>query len=178
MFTLDPSILEKVLRPLIVYLFLVIAIRIGGQHEIGQNNALQLVLLLSVANAVQNGIIGVDDSLTGAVIGAVTLFLANGAIEVLASRSRRFHKLVIGHPIELVSHGIINLRALRRQRLSTDEVSQASVAAGAAGVEDVQSAILTANGEIVIILKSNQNISDQVKDLSRKFDQILRHLEE
>ena len=107
MFDLNPTILEKIIRPLVVYLFIVVEIRIGGQREIGQNNALQLVLLLSVANAVQNGIIGIDDSLTGAVIGAVTLFIANGVIEVLTSRSLRFHNIVIGHPVELVSLGII-----------------------------------------------------------------------
>ena len=65
MFHLDPSVLEKILRPLAIYAFLLIAIRLGGQREIGQNNALQFVLLLSVANAVQNGIIGVDNWLTG-----------------------------------------------------------------------------------------------------------------
>ena len=173
MFDLNPSILEKIIRPLVVYLFLVVAIRIGGQREIGQNNALQLVLLLSVANAVQNGIIGIDDSLTGAIIGAVTLFIANGVIEVLASRNPRFHKLVMGHPIELVSHGIINSRTLRRQRLSVDDVLQASIAAGAKAVEDVQSAILKADGEIVITLKSSQSVTDQIKELSLKIDKLL-----
>ena len=77
MFSLEPSILEKILRPLAIYIFLLIAIRIGGQRELGQSNILQFILLLSVANAVQNGIIGVDDSITGALIGAVTLFTAN-----------------------------------------------------------------------------------------------------
>jgi uncharacterized membrane protein YcaP (DUF421 family) len=173
MFDLNPSILEKIIRPLVVYLFLVVAIRIGGQREIGQNNALQLVLLLSVANAVQNGIIGIDDSLTGAVIGAVTLFLANGVIEVLASRSHRFHNLVIGHPVELVSLGIVKTRTLRRQRMSINDVLQASVAAGASGVEDVQRAVLNANGEIVVTLKSSQSIPDQIKELSLKIDKLL-----
>ncbi|MEK7410276.1 MAG: DUF421 domain-containing protein, partial [Actinomycetota bacterium] len=67
---MDLSIAEKVVRPLIIYTFLVIGIRLSGKREIGQHNALELVVLLAVANAVQNGIIGQDTSITGALIGA------------------------------------------------------------------------------------------------------------
>jgi hypothetical protein len=101
MFHLEPSVLEKILRPVIIYLFILVALRIGGQREISQTSALQLVLLLSVANAVQNGIIGTDDSVSGAIIGAATLFTVNGIVEILASRSPRIHSLVVGRPLNL-----------------------------------------------------------------------------
>jgi uncharacterized membrane protein YcaP (DUF421 family) len=176
MFFLQPSILEKILRPLAIYVFLLVALRIGGQREIGQNNALQFVLLLSVANAVQNGIIGVDDSLTGAAIGAVTLFLANGFVELLASRHPRFHSLVIGKPIELVTGGVINKRTLRRQRLSIDDIMQAASRMGASTIENVDKAILNFDGDILITLKSSGTMPEQLRILTAKVDELLAKL--
>lgn len=176
MFNLDPSVLEKILRPLAIYLFLLVALRIGGQREIGQNNALQFVLLLSVANAVQNGIIGIDNSLTGAGIGAVTLFLANGIVELFASRHPRFHSLVIGRPIELVAGGKINTRTLRRQRLSVDDIMQAASQMGASTIENVDKAVLNYDGEILITLKSSGTMPEQIRLLTAKVDELLSRL--
>jgi uncharacterized membrane protein YcaP (DUF421 family) len=76
-FDLQLSVGEKVLRAVLIYVFLIVALRIVGKRELGQANTLDLVVLLLVANAVQNGIIGNDISVTGAVIGAVTLFAIN-----------------------------------------------------------------------------------------------------
>src|SRR5439155_3080341 len=73
MVDLDPTVLEKVLRSIAIYLFLALALRFFGKRELGQSNTLDLVVLLLVANAVQNGIIGADNSVTGALIGAIVL---------------------------------------------------------------------------------------------------------
>ena len=78
-FDLQLTVGEKVLRSLLIYLFLIAVLRLVGKRELGQTNTLDLVVLLLVANAVQNGIIGTDNSVTGAVIGAVTLFAVNEA---------------------------------------------------------------------------------------------------
>ncbi|MEY4079817.1 MAG: hypothetical protein RL430_247, partial [Actinomycetota bacterium] len=75
LFHLTPSVLEKILRAVAVYAFLLVALRLGGKREMGQLNMMDFVVLLAVANAVQNGIIGDDNSITGAVIGAATLFV-------------------------------------------------------------------------------------------------------
>ncbi len=176
MFFLHPSILEKILRPLAIYVFLLIALRIGGQREIGQNNALQFVLLLSVANAVQNGIIGIDNSLTGAGIGATTLFLANGLVELVTSRHPRLHSLVVGKPIELVSAGLVNKRNLRRQRLSVDDIMQEASRVGATSIENVEKAVLNFDGDILITLKSSGTMPEQLRLLTTKVDELLAKL--
>jgi uncharacterized membrane protein YcaP (DUF421 family) len=176
MFSLDPSILEKILRPLAIYVFLLVAIRIGGQRELGQSNILQFILLLSVANAVQNGIIGTDDSITGALIGAITLFTANGIVELIASRNRRFHALVIGRPIDLMTRGLVNHRVLRRQRLNEDDLLQAANAAGLRDLQDVDHAVLTASGQIVIVPKDAQSTADQIRELNSKIDTLIEKL--
>src|SRR5579864_1063178 len=76
-FHLQISLGEKVLRTVLVYVFLLVALRVFGKRELGQANTLDLLVLLLVANAVQNGIIGNDLSVTGAVVGALVLFGLN-----------------------------------------------------------------------------------------------------
>src|SRR5438067_7741917 len=71
------SILEKIVRPILVYLFLVVGLRLAGKRELAQLNAFDLVVLLTISNTVQNAIIGEDNSVTGGVIGATTLLLVN-----------------------------------------------------------------------------------------------------
>ncbi len=176
MFSLEPSILEKILRPLAIYVFLLIAIRIGGQRELGQSNILQFILLLSVANAVQNGIIGVDDSITGALIGAVTLFTANGLVELAASRNHRIHAIVIGRPIGLITHGLINHRVLRRHRLSEDDLLQAAIESGIQNLSDVDHAVLAASGQILISPKDSKTTADQIQELNLKIDALIKEL--
>ena len=176
MFTLDLSVVEKILRPLIIYIFLLAAIRIGGQRELGQSNILQFVLLLAVANAVQNGIIGADNSIIGALIGAITLFTANGLVELIASRNRKFHNLVIGRPVDLITRGLINHRTLRRQRLNEDDLQVAAESAGLRNVQDIEHAVLTPSGEILVSPKDAQSTSDQIRELNKKIDALIAQL--
>ncbi|MFB3778613.1 MAG: hypothetical protein ACE141_13425, partial [Bryobacteraceae bacterium] len=71
------SVIEKVVRPLIVYAVLVVLLRIFGKRELAQLNPFDLVVLLSLSNTVQNAIIGSDNSLVGGLIGAATLLSVN-----------------------------------------------------------------------------------------------------
>ncbi len=165
---LDPSVTEKIVRPLIIYTFLVIALRLSGKREIGQNNALELVVLLAVANAVQNGIIGQDTSITGALIGATTLFVVNGVLEYAVSRNHRVHQIVIGRSVSLIKGGVVNERALRRQRLSVDDLLTEAVEHGAASLRDVETAVLGANGHILITLRSDSRLHQQIELLTEQ----------
>ena len=177
MFTLDPSVLEKILRPIAIYVFLIVAIRIGGHRELNQTSSLQFVLLLSVANAVQNGIIGVDESVTGAAIGAVTLFIVNGFVEILTSRSLRMRQIIIGRPVELVRRGVVINRELRRHRISTEDLSQAALAAGGLGVTDIEHAVLSADGNLVVSLKTSTEVADRLDMLEAKIDRLIAALD-
>ncbi len=173
MFHLDPSILEKILRPLAVYAFLLIAIRLGGQREIGQNNALQFVLLLSVANAVQNGIIGVDNSLTGAAIGAITLFVVHGLVELVASRNSHIHRVIYGRPVELVVGGKVQERSMRHQRLSTEDLLDAASAQGAKTVAEIDRAFLNSKGDIVVVISGESELTRQIARLTSQVQELV-----
>ena len=97
-FHLDVSVLEKLVRPILIYAFLAVALRLAGKRELAQLNSLDFVVLLAVANAVQNGIIGNDDSVTGGVLGASALFVLNAALALVLFRSPRLRRLAKAPP--------------------------------------------------------------------------------
>ena len=89
MFVPEVSIVEKILRPLIVYFFLLVAFRVVGKRELGQMTPFDLIVLLTISNVLQNAMIGPDNSLIGGLIGGMTLFCANGLIARLSLRYPR-----------------------------------------------------------------------------------------
>src|ERR1043166_6906328 len=94
MFSLHLPILEKVFRPLCVYVFLVIGLRLAGKRELAQLNAFDLIVLLTLSNTVQNAIIGDDNSVSGGVIGATTLLIVNYAVVRFLYGHERLDQLV------------------------------------------------------------------------------------
>ena len=169
LFTLTPSVLEKVLRAALVYGFLLVALRIGGKREMGQLNTMDFIVLLAVANAVQNGIIGNDNSVTGAFIGATTLFLVNGLASTVVVRSARARRLLVGMPTVLVVDGVVNRHNLRRERMSLDDLSQAVSEAGAASIDEVRRCVIEPNGRMAVTLRrSDENAA--------RYDMILERL--
>jgi uncharacterized membrane protein YcaP (DUF421 family) len=118
-FALGVSLGEKVIRTVLIYLFLLVAFRVFGKRELGQASTLDLAVLVLVANAVQNGIIGNDLSVTGAVVGAVVLFGLNAAFARAAFRYPWMSWLLEGDPSTLISQGRLNRRVLRREHLVT-----------------------------------------------------------
>src|SRR5438445_3222265 len=101
MFRLALPVTEKILRPVIVYIFLVIALRVFGKRELAQLNPFDLVVLLSLSNTVQNAIIGNDNSLTGGLIGALALLVMNYLVVRFLFRHRRLDQMFEGKPTVL-----------------------------------------------------------------------------
>jgi len=155
LFHLTPSVLEKILRAVAVYAFLLVALRLGGKREMGQLNMMDFVVLLAVANAVQNGIIGNDDSVTGAVIGATTLLVVNWATSMAAVRSPRARRVLVGMPTILVVDGVVNTRNLRRERMSLEDLSQAVSEAGGSSIDEVRRCAIEPNGHMAITLRQS-----------------------
>src|SRR6266852_3726667 len=105
MFNLNLPILEKIIRPILVYAFLVILLRIFGKRELAQLNPFDLVVLLSLSNTVQNAIIGDDNSVSGGMIGAVTLLVTNYLVVRFLFRHRRLDQVLEGKPATLIKDG-------------------------------------------------------------------------
>ena len=144
---LDLSLAEKVVRPILIYGFLVVAIRIVGRRELGQANTLDLIVILLIANAVQNGIIGNDVSVTGAFIGAGVLFAVNEGLNRI-SGGGSIMKLVEGTPTYLIRDHELDKRALRNSGISHGELRAIGRRQGFADLSEVGTAILETNGAV------------------------------
>src|SRR5476651_1352452 len=105
MFALGLPLAEKILRPILVYAFLLVGLRVAGKRELAQLNPFDLIVLLTLSNTVQNAIIGDDNSVTGGVIGAATLLFINYFLVRFVHSHRRIEKLVEGSRDCLVKHG-------------------------------------------------------------------------
>lgn len=149
MFHLDLPVLEKILRAVIVYAFLVVALRLAGKREMAQLSSADFIVLLAVANAVQNGIIGNDNSVTGGIIGATALFAVNGTLVALLFRSSAARRVVEGSATTLVDDGHFVEPALKRTQVTHHDVLVAARRAGMSSLEETKSVVLEPNGTIV-----------------------------
>src|SRR6266496_5934463 len=144
---------EKVVRGVVVYAFLLVAIRVFGRRELGQLTAFDLIVLLTLSNILQNAMIGNDNSVSGGLIGAAVLLSINAAIAYLAFRSRRFERLVEGSPQVLIQGGKIDPKAMRSTLLTEQDLYAAIHNQGLERLEDVYLAIAEPNGNISVIPK-------------------------
>jgi uncharacterized membrane protein YcaP (DUF421 family) len=146
MFLLQLPFLEKLLRPVIVYLVLVLLLRLFGKREMAQLNPLDLVVLLSLSNTVQNAIIGEDNSVTGGLIGAFGLLAINWLLVRTVSRSRRLTHAFEGRATVLVQNGQVNQRALKHESLSREELLEVIHRQGLEAFHQVRRCELEPNG--------------------------------
>src|SRR5690348_8559977 len=107
MFALDLPVAEKIIRTLLVYVFLVLGLRLAGKRELAQLNPFDLVVLLTLANTVQNAIIGNDNSLVGGLIGAATLLAANYFAVRFLFAHESVDRLVEGDPTVLIEGCVV-----------------------------------------------------------------------
>jgi uncharacterized membrane protein YcaP (DUF421 family) len=141
---------EFILRGLIVYTLLIIILRLTGKRQVGQLAPFDLVLLLVLSNAVQNAMNGGDNSITGGVISAVTLIVANGIVGRITYKSKKLEKLIEGRPEILIHNGQIFDDVMKREQVTHHELNAALRAVGCACVEEVHYAILENTGEITV----------------------------
>src|SRR5713101_4947747 len=105
MFVLGLPVLEKILRPIIVYIFLIVGLRLSGKCELAQLNPFDLIVLLTLSNTVQNAIIGDDNSVTGGIIGAASLLAINYLVVRFLYKHRSLDQLVEGKADVLIEDG-------------------------------------------------------------------------
>lgn len=156
---LDLPVAEKVVRPILIYGFLLVVIRVVGKRELGQANTLDLIVILLVANAVQNGIIGNDVSVTGAFIGAAALFGMNEALN-RASANRAVEKIIEGQPSYLIRNGDPDRKAMLSAGISRGELTAMGRRAGHKNLRDVGTAILETNGAVSMFKETGVSIDD------------------
>jgi uncharacterized membrane protein YcaP (DUF421 family) len=150
MFQLPLPILEKLARPVIVYLVLVLLLRLFGKRELAQLNPFDLVVLLSLSNTVQNAIIGDDNSVTGGIIGAFGLLAINWLVVRMLFRSPKLTKALEGQEAVLVRNGEIDMKALEHESLTKEELVEVIHKQGFERVDQVRVCHLEPNGTFYV----------------------------
>lgn len=176
MFHIPIPILEKILRPILVYLALIVLLRVFGKRELAQLNPFDLVVLLSLSNTVQNAIIGDDNSLSGGLIGAATLLTINWLVVRTLYASPRLSRALGGVERTLITNGRVDNYALKKELLSHEELLSVIHRQGFEDVGDVSRCVLEPNGGFFIEGREPSPDEGRQKILVDKLDELSREV--
>ena len=176
LFVLGLPLLEKVLRAVFVYAFLVVGLRLAGKRELAQLNPFDLVVLLTISNTVQNAIIGDDNSVTGGVIGASTLLLVNFIVVRFLYGHERLDRLVEGSPDVLVQNGRVIADRLKSEMITSAELETAARKQGFASLDDVDRAVLEPGGGITFVARRPKPEETRHEELLARLDLLVREV--
>jgi uncharacterized membrane protein YcaP (DUF421 family) len=176
MFHLPLPILEKLLRPAVVYIALVVLLRVFGKRELAQLNPFDLVVLLSLSNTVQNAIIGDDNSVTGGIIGAFGLLAVNWLVVRALFRSPRLTRVLEGRCTVLVRNGQVDSKALARESLTREELLAVIHRQGFEDFHKVHLCQLEPNGTFYIEAFEPSLVEKQHQQLLERLDTLAREV--
>ena len=176
MFVLPIPLLEKILRPILVYIFLVLLLRVFGKRELAQLNPFDLVVLLSLSNTVQNAIIGDDNSIAGGFVGAFTLVFINYVVVRFLFRHRRLDQVLEGRPAVLVKDGHVLKKELAKELITISELQTVARRQGFDGLHEVESCVLEPGGAFVMRRKCPSDEEMKHHELVSRLEETLERL--
>jgi uncharacterized membrane protein YcaP (DUF421 family) len=151
MFDNTTPLLEIAARAAVVYFAVFIGLRLGGKREMGQLTAFDLAVILLIANAVQNAMVGSDVSVTGGLVAAGVLLGLNYGVGLARENIPFLQETVEGHPTILVHNGCVIGRNLKKEGIDEDIIMMAIREHGLARLEDVYLAVLEVDGAISVV---------------------------
>jgi len=143
--------MDLVLRAIALYVFVIVLMRIVGRRELSSLTPVDLVLLIVLGDAIQQGLTQDDYSVTGAIIVVSTIGLLQVATAYLGFRSRKMKRLLEGDPVVLIQDGRLLERNMRRERLRPDDLAEEMRMASIERFDQVKWAILESNGRFSFI---------------------------
>src|ERR1700685_481522 len=153
MFVMGLPLLEKILRPIIVYAFLIVGLRLSGKRELVQLNPFDLVVLLTLSNTVQNAIIGDDNSVSGGIIGATSLLVVNYLVVRFLYNHKTLDRIIEGKEDVLIDKGKIKTDRLKKELISMQQLAAAARKQGFDDLSEVEECILEPGGTMTFIKK-------------------------
>jgi uncharacterized membrane protein YcaP (DUF421 family) len=169
--------LEKVLRPIVVYLVLVFALRWFGKRTLAQLNPFDFVVLLTLSNTVQNAIIGNDTSLAGGLVGAAALLAVNSVLVRIYYRGASKERVIRDDgDIHLITNGQMNEDAMRRLRINAGELTAKAHERGFDSLDEVEEAVLYPNGTIYFRGRHPDREDQRHRELLERLDHLQRQL--
>ena len=179
MLALDPekvTWIEKVIRPILIYATLVFFLRLFGKRELAQLNPFDLVVLLTLSNTVQNAIIGDDTSVSGGVVGALTLLALNYCVSFLKFKNKKIETWIEGNPVTIISGGKMDKKALRRELLTKEDLDILAHREGFENADDIEKCILDPNGSFLVDGKDEVKDGKFKKDVLDKIDELSKQI--
>jgi uncharacterized membrane protein YcaP (DUF421 family) len=176
MFVVSLPILEKILRPIVVYFFLVVVLRLSGKRELAQLNPFDLVVLLTLSNTVQNAIIGDDNSVSGGLIGATSLLAINYLVVRFLYDHRKLDQLVEGRADVLVENGKVRPQHLKRELITMAQLEAAAHRQGFASLAEVDQCILEPGGTLTFIGKKPDTEDLRHKELLSQLESLRQEI--
>jgi len=178
LFALGLPVAEKIIRPVVIYLFLIIGLRFAGKRELAQLNPFDFVVLMTLSNTVQNGIIGDDNSVSGAMIGAASLLAINAIVVRVLFQHPELEHLVEGDPDCLIADGRVLHDRLKSELITLSELEIAAHKQGFGSLEEVDRAVLEPGGTISFFAKKPDPVTQQFRDLAGRLDGIAAAIDE
>ena len=172
----DVSILEKIIRPVLVYFFLVVSLRLAGKRELAQLNPFDLVVLLTLSNTVQNAIIGNDNSVLGGVIGATTLLTVNYVVVRFLYSHENLDRLIEGNAVVLIDNGCLLQERLKKELITRTELEEAAHKQGFTGLDLIDRAVIEPGGTITFVGKKPQPEEMRYDEVLKRLDLISQDL--
>jgi len=176
MFVVGLPIMEKILRPIIVYIFLIVGLRLSGKRELVQLNPFDLVVLLTLSNTVQNAIIGDDNSVSGGIIGATSLLVINYLVVRFLYKHRALDQMIEGRADVLIEDGKIKTNNLKRELITVTQLEAQARKQGFDSLSDVQQCVLESGGTITFIGKKPGTDESRHQALMKRMDQLMAEM--
>jgi uncharacterized membrane protein YcaP (DUF421 family) len=176
MFVLGVPLLEKILRPIIVYVFLIVSLRLSGKRELVQLNPFDLVVLLTLSNTVQNAIIGNDNSVSGGIIGAASLLVVNYLVVRFLYDHEKLEHIVEGQSDVLIENGHVRSDRLKRELITVSQLEAACRKQGFDSLAEIQQCILEPTGTLAFIAKKPATDDVRHQELLRQLEHVKREL--
>jgi uncharacterized membrane protein YcaP (DUF421 family) len=176
MFVLGLPVLEKILRPVFVYIFLVVGLRLSGKRELAQLNPFDLVVLLTLSNTVQNAIIGDDNSVTGGILGATSLLIINYLVVRFLYAHEKLDQLVEGSPDVLIENGKINHERLKKELISMEQLAAGARKQGFDDLAEVSRCVLEPGGTLTFVAAKPATEDVRHRELLDRFELLSEEL--
>ncbi len=176
MFVLSVPLAEKIARPIFVYLFLIIGLRLAGKRSLASLNSFDLVVLLSISNTVQNAIIGNDTSVSGGLIGAATLLVVNYLVVRFFFKHPRLDRLAEGDATLLIDKGRLIEQNLNAELISRTELEAAAHRQGFRSLDEIDRAELDPGGALAFFGKQPSTEERYQAEITMRLDAIAQQL--
>ena len=147
--------MDLVLRAIFVFGFLLVLTRAIGKRELSSMQPFDLILLIILGDAVQQGLTQDDYSLTGAVLVVGTIAVLQVLVSWLTYRYKRLRPVIEGEPIIVLEDGRPIDRNLKRERLTIEDIAEEARKQSIGHLDEVRYAVLETDGQISFIKKQS-----------------------